>query len=279
MIAKSRQLAAHDFLLILFSATLLSLWFSPNRPAVREVEIRQIDGTRQRYLLTADDPKLAKLEQQLCEWQKPEQNRKLALSKWQAELAGLYAVRTLPKKPQVSSGILSVSYYEDLPEKKEADSLEAAQRQQQHDYWLEFQQQAEIAIAEEQQRQAQMLALKSVPSVTIGDQQPGPYATHTLLFSSLIGLCTAMMFSAWTYLTPTIHLLDPSRSSEGSAPVLMHPPSSPTQDPVQFRLTLPAKWVRLHQPVGVWVRQAAYLVLLVSVILAATHWVIAAVPN
>ena len=280
MIAKSRQMAAHDFLLILFSATILSLWLWPSGAAVREVEIRQTNGKRQRYLLTADDPKIAKLEQQLCEWEKPQHNAKLTLSKWHAELAGLYAARTLPQKPQPSGGILPVSYYEDAPEKQQAAAREAAQRQQHHDDWLEFQHQAENAIAQEQQRQEQMLAMKSVPSITIGDRQPGPYSTDTLLFSSLIGLCTAMLFSAWTYVTPSIHLVEQPENSSGQVDkVLMDPPTRAIQDPLQFQLTLPAKWVRLHQPAGVWVRQAAYLVLLVWVIFAAANWVITVVPT
>jgi hypothetical protein len=282
MIAKSRQMAAHDFLLILFSATILSLWFWPTGIAVREVEIRQTDGRRQLYLLTADDPKLAELEYQLSQWVKPEHSAKLALSKWHAELAGLYATRTLPQKLQQSSGILPVSYHDNEPQQRQAEAREAAQHQQQHHYWLEFQRQAESAIVEEQQRQEQRLAMKTIPSITIGDLQPGPYSTHTLLFSSMIGLCTAMLFSAWTYFTPTIHLVDQAPDSLGQADTVLKDSVSraaQTQDHLQFQLTLPATWVRLHQPAGVWIRQTAYLVLIVSVILAASNWAIAALAK
>ncbi len=49
MIAKSRQMAAHDFLLVFLSAAVLALLLWPPGPAVREVEVRRNDGSRQTY--------------------------------------------------------------------------------------------------------------------------------------------------------------------------------------------------------------------------------------
>ena len=274
MIAKSRHMAAHDFLLVLLSAAVLSLMLWPPAPAVREIEIRLNDGSTQAYQLAAGDPKLANLAQKLQHWSTPKPSAKLAISKWQAELGSLYANRTAPRVTQQPKRILPVSYYPDDAEKRATAVREAAELKQQHIYWLEFQRQAERVTQAEKQRQEQMLELRSNPAITIGDLQPGPYPPQALLYSSIIGLCASMLFGAWNYMVPSIQLVKQASGSAKAHPASSKPTEKPLMStatqPAQFQVMLPAKWLKVHQPLGVWIRQAAYLMLIVSVVLVAS---------
>ena len=133
MIANSRQMAVHDFLLVLLSAAVLTLLLWPPSPAIRQVNIRRNDGSVQSYQLATNDPKLAKLELDLQRWSKPKPNSRLAINKWKAELGGLYAERTLPRvEQQEEKRILPVSYYPDQAEKRATAAREAAKLEQQH---------------------------------------------------------------------------------------------------------------------------------------------------
>jgi len=276
-------MAIHDFLLVLLSAALLTLLLWPPSSAIRQVDIRRYDGSIQSYQLAANDPKLAKLEEELQRWSKPKPNSQLAISKWQAELGGFYAERTLPGvKQQEEKRILPVSYYPDHAEKRETAAREAANLEQQHAYWLDFQRQAVRSVEEEEQRQRQMLSLRSRPSIMIGELRSAPYTRKALVGSSLVGLCVAMLFAAWNYLIPSIQLVkQPSESgrpagADGSDCDIIEPAESDRQhlresiSSLQFQVMLPAKWLKVHQPLGVWIRQAAYLTLIMSVALVAS---------
>lgn len=282
MIAKSRQMAAHDFLLVLLSAAVLALLLWPPGPAIREVEVRRNDGSRQAYQLAVGDPKLANLTQKLQRWSNPKPNSRTAINKWKAELGSLYAERTTPKVTEELKRILPVSYYPDYAKKREAAAQQAALLKQQQAYWLDFQRQAEQVVQSEQQRQEQLLALHASPPVSIGELQPGPYPPKAIVFSSLIGLCAALLFGAWNFLVPSIQLVKQSsvsnkgRHTSENSPHSNHTgdslPSQATDDSksadtLQFQVTLPAKWLKVRQPLGVWIRQSAYLALIASVAL------------
>jgi len=279
MIAKSRQMAAHDFLLVLLSAAVLALLLWPPGPTVREVEVRRNDGSLQTYQLTTDDPKLANLTQKLQRWSNPQNNSRTAINKWNAELGSLYAQRTTPRVTEELKRILPVSYYPDHAKKREVAAQQAAQLKQQQAYWLDFQRQAEQALQTEQQRQEDLLALYARPPISIGDPQPGPYPPKAILSSSLIGLCAAMLFSAWNFLAPSIQLVKQASVSNGlgqspaNAPRSNHagaPQSNAAANSLQFQVTLPAKWLKVHQPLSVWIRQTAYIVLIASVVLVSS---------
>lgn len=282
MIAKSRQMAAHDFVLVLLAAAVLALLLWPPGPAVREVEVRRNDGSLQTYRLTADDPKLANLMAKLQQWSNPKPNSRTAINKWNAELGGLYAERSKPAVVEELKRILPVSYYPDLAKKREAATQQAALLKRHQAYWLEFQRQAEQAVKTEQQRQKTLLALHANPPVSVGALQPGPYAPNAILLSFLIGICAALLFSVWNFLAPSIQLVkQASTSSEAQevskdkapSPPLVGPATSVTPASsrgaaaLQFQVTLPAKWLKVHQPLSVWIRQAAYFGLVASVVL------------
>ncbi len=279
MIAKSRQMAAHDFLLVLLSAAVLALLLWPPGPTVREVEVRRNDGSLQTYQLTADDPKLANLTQKLQRWSNPKTNSRTAINKWNAELGSLYAQRTTPEVTEELKRILPVSYYPDHAKKREVAAQQAAQLKQQQAYWLDFQRQAEQALQTEQQRQEDLLALHARPPISIGDPQPGPYPPKAILSSSLIGLCAAMLFSAWNFLAPSIQLVKQASVSNvtGQSPAnaprsnqANAPQTNAAANSLQFQVTLPAKWLKVHQPLSVWIRQTAYIVLIASVVLVSS---------
>ena len=274
MIAKSRQMAAHDFLLVLLSAAVLGLLLWPPPPTVREIEVRRNDGSLQTYQLTTDDPKLVNLTQKLQRWSNPKSNSRTAINKWKAELGSLYAQRTTPEVTEKQKRILSVSYYPDHAKKREIAAQQAAQLKKQRAYWLNFQRQAEQAVQTENQRQEDLLALHVRPPISISDPQPGPYPPKAIVSSSLIGLCAAMLFGAWNFLAPSIQLVKQASVSNGAGQSSANahrsnhaggPPPSVAANSMQFQVTLPAKWLKVRQPLSVWIRQTAYLVLIASV--------------
>ena len=294
MIAKSRCMAGHDFLLVLLAAAMLSLLLWPATPSVHRIDIRLPDGTTQNYQIAANDPKLATLRRQLHRFSKPHPNTQLAISKWRAELGGMYAERTSPvaNERRVNS-ILPVSYYEESAKMQAAAEREAASLAQHHAFWLDFQQRGERDVATETERQQQALALRSSPAIEIGKLQPGPYSNSALLLSSLIGLCVALLFQVWNYLIPNISLVKQAaktdkqafsidsemtdqqvhQASSAEKHELSKPPQSSgqTSDSMTFQIMIPARWLQVHQPLGVRVRQTAYLTLLLTVAFVACH--------
>ncbi len=276
MIAKSRQMAAHDFLLVFLSAAVLALLLWPPGPAVREVEVRRNDGSLQKYQLEAGDPMLASLSQKLQRWSNPQPNSRTAINRWNAELGSLYAERTTPRAVEEIKRILPVSYYPDLAKKRAASANHAALLQQQQTYWLDFQRRAEQAIQVEQQRQERLFELHKHPPISISELQPGPYPRKAILCSSLIGLCVAVLFGAWNFLAPSIQLVTQTPASTKNQLADESHPHSPhadasvatdATDSTEFRVTLPATWLKVRQPIAVWLRQTAYLTLLASVLL------------
>ena len=284
MIAKSRQMAAHDFLLVSLSAAVLALLLWPPAPAVREVEVRRNDGSLQTYQLTADDPKLANLIRKLQRWSDPKHNSRTAIHKWNAELGSLYAERAMPVVTKELKRILPVSYYPDHAKKREAATQQAAQLKEQQAYWLEFQRQAEQAVQTEQQRQADLHALHANPPISISVPQPGPHSPIALVSAALIGLCVAMLFGVWNFLTPSIQLANQASVSNESRPssengTLSNPTGEWHTDDLQtrtaansrqFQVTVPARWLKVHQPLSVWIRQTAYFLLIASVVLVSS---------
>lgn len=276
MIAKSRRMAAHDFLLVLLSAAVLALLLWQPGPTVREVQVRRNDGSLQTYQLAADDPKLANLIVKLQQWSAPTPNSQTAINKWNAELGSLYAARSIPKAMEELKQILPVSYYPDHAKKRQAAAQHAALLKKQQAYWLNFQQKAERAVQAEQQRQKHLLSLHKSPPISVGEVQAGPYQRQALLFSPLIGLGAALLFSVWNFLTPSIQLVRHASLSgqsqppakQGSGQAQTRPPSSNANaDSLQFQVTLPAKWLKIRQPIGVYVRQMAYFSLIGLVVL------------
>ena len=275
MIAKSRQMAAHDFLLVALSAAVLALFLWPPGPAVREVEVRRHDGSLHTYQLTADDPKLANLTQKLQRWSNPKHNSRTAINKWNVELGSLYAERTIPKVTEELRRILPVSYYPDHAKKREAANRQAAQLKQQQAYWLAFKKQAEQALQIEQKRHNELLALHASPPISISVPRPSPHSPIAILSASLIGLCVAMLFGFWNFLAPSIQLEKQAsvasvahQSSENAkcSKVTGDLPPRTAANSLQFQVILPARWLKVHQPLSVWIRQTAYLLLIASVI-------------
>lgn len=279
MIAKSRRIPVHDFLLVLLSAAVLTLLLWPAGTAIREVEVRHIDGTLQTYQLAAHDPTLAKIAEKLKRWSDPKPNSQIAINRWNAELGNFYAQRTTPQAANEIKRILPVSYYPDHAKKQEAAAQEAANMKQQQAYWLDFQRQAERTVQTEQQRRQRLLALHVSPPISVGELQPGPYPPKAIIYSTIIGFCVAVLFSTWHFLAPSIQLVkqtpSPSVAIKGRQTKESHlqphqtdrSVTGATANSMQFEVTLPAAWVKVHQPIGVWMRQAAYLALLTSVVL------------
>ena len=276
MIAKSRQMAAHDFLLVLLSAAVLALLLWPPGPAFRKVEVRRKDGSLQTYQLAVGDPKLANLTRKLERWSNPRPSSRTAINRWNSELGSLYAERTTPDVAQEVKRILPVSYYPDHAKKREAAAQQAALLKQQKTYWLNFHTEAEQAIQAEQKRQEQLLELHAHPPISVGELQPGPYPPKAILYCSLIGLCAAVLFSTWNFLAPSIQLVkQTSVSTEDRQPGdnhlrSLHADASILRDAtnsLQFEVTIPATWLKVRQPMSVWIRQTAYLTLLASVVL------------
>ena len=258
MIAKSRQLATHDFLLILSAAVVLAFSAWPKPDAHQTVQIRQINGSSKTYSLAPSDPRLAKLKHELSEWKKPERSTTLAIAKWQADIAAFYAERTLPRSQPIDNSIIMPVSFQDVATKREAELAAREARERQHNFWLEFATKAEEQIDEEEKLQAQRRSLRASPPIVIGEVIPRPHAASTFFFSGLVGVLIALIFAAWTFAAPSIQV---TPDAESRSPELR---SKLDTTPCELRLSIPSQWIQVHQPWSVQLRLSAYAILILS---------------
>jgi hypothetical protein len=81
-----------------------------------------------------------------------------------------------------------------------------------------------------------------------------------------------MLFVVWNFFSPSIQLVQQASVSNEVRHSPENAPSSKLQsraaaNSLQFQVTLPAKWLKVHQPLNVWIRQTAYFILITSVVL------------
>ncbi len=70
MIATSRRMPTHDFLLVAFSVAVLVLGTWPESAPRQLVQLRQHDGSLRQYSLAEHDPAIANLQLALEKWAK-----------------------------------------------------------------------------------------------------------------------------------------------------------------------------------------------------------------
>lgn len=262
MIAKSRQMATHDFLLILSAAVVLVITAWPSPGERQLVGIRQSDGTVKSYSLAPEDPRLAKLKHELSEWNTPPQSSELAVARWHAELAEMYVERTLPRpSAEDTSMVMPVSFESDaVRQREELAAAEARQRQNQ--YWQDYARKAHVRIEAVEARQLQLQSLKASPPIVMGELSPAPHPAATFLFAGLIGVATSIAFAIWNFAAPSIRLtqpLPPGTNSEAGGTKL-----SDANSCNELQLSIPSRWVKVRQPWSVKLRQSAYAVLILA---------------
>ena len=262
MIAKSRQMATHDFLLILSAAVVLTITAWPSPGERQNVGIRQPDGTMKSYSLAPEDPRLAKLRHELSEWNSPPHSSKLAVARWHAELAAMYVERTLPRpSTEDASMVMPVSFESDaVRQRQELAAAEARQRQNQ--YWRDYADKARTRIEAEEARQVRLQSLKASPPIVMGELSPAPHAPTTFLLAGLIGVATSIAFAFWNFAAPSIRLTQPlgaGTNTEAGEPNLKHSNSSS-----ELQLSIPSRWVKVRQPWPVKLRQSAYALLILA---------------
>ncbi len=105
MIASTRRMALHDFMLIAFSVVVIALSIAPKGDQRQTVEVRDGSGDLQRYSLAVEDPRLVKLQSDLAQWVSGVPEASLTLAKWHAELADFYVGKILarPVQPTVAA--------------------------------------------------------------------------------------------------------------------------------------------------------------------------------
>ncbi len=261
MIAPSRRLPVHDFLLVAFAVAVISISQWPDSGRRQWVQLRQPDGTLRQFSLSENDPKLAKLRLSLEKWAKAGQETRLALARWRAELAEFYAGRTAKTdETDRASTTRTVSFrtMPNAPDFKEAER----ERRAEHAFWLEQADAARQAVAKMEEVRRSRRALEVPPPIVFGQLAPAAKPGHAVLLATLIGLTAALAFAGWAHLCPVLRWKSKTDACTSSDPDLTFDGTR------QLRFVVPSAWIRLRQPTAVRLRQAAIPVLVMAAITA-----------
>jgi hypothetical protein len=247
MIAKSRQLATHDFILITITAAVVIVSFLPLSAPRREVRLRDSGGEMRTYSLAINSPMLARLErEQSRRTRKRAGSAALAVAKWQAEVAGFYAEQA---KPAV---IQQVSF-----DAMEADDSKRPSLQSQHETWLKVRNEAEAKIEQWTTGFERLQILETPSPIELGGVIPAHRPLGSYATGMIGGLTVAAIFALWSFLSPTVHIPKSISDDQQSIPV------DPDRE-IEFAFSVPRDWIRVRQSPSVWLRRLAELTLVIA---------------
>lgn len=264
MIAVTRRLAIHDFLLIACSVVVILLSAAPERDHLQTVEVRDASGAYQRYSLAADDPRIGKLQRELANWPKRLPNRSLTLAKWHVELAEFYIGRTKPVA--VDAPVQQVAFSVPGVKESNAESLaEQTSLSAERDYWHLVRDKAQRAIADGEEKLQQRERNSGPPPIVIGELSRPGRSPRDFGIAAVGGLSVALLFAAWVHVCPPIRLREDRPTSEIES-------SSVRREGArrELKLSIPSQWVRIHQPMAVNVRRFAFAALVVAAFVCLT---------
>lgn len=246
MIAKSRPLATHDFMLITITAAVVIVSFLPLSAPRREVRLRDSGGKMRTYSLPLNAPMLTRLErEQARRTSHRAGSAALAVAKWQAEVAGFYAEQA---KPAV---IQQVSF-----DAKKADDSKLSSLQWQHETWLKVRDEAEAKIEQWTTGFERLQILETPSPIELGGVIPAHRPLSSYGTGIIGGLIVAAIFALWSFLSPTVHLPKSISNERQSIPF------DPDRE-IEFAFSVPRDWIRVRQSPSVWLRRIAELTLVI----------------
>jgi hypothetical protein len=255
MIATNRRMAMHDFLLVALSVVVITLSTCSTPTAHQTVEICGADGNTHRYSLALHDPALLNLRHQAHQWTKQAPWPELTLAKWRAELCEFYAART--EAIRTNTDVVAVSF---TAPTAPADDPYAQAMARQHQAWIREAQRAQQVIQQLEAVQEQRRALRGPVPIVFGEVTT-QQSTSSLMFAVAAGFCIAALFAVWTRLAPSIGLIPADE-----APEILSASEPKRRQSIQ--LSIPNRWVRVHQPASVIVRRAAYLMVVATALIS-----------
>ncbi len=245
--AKSRRrpprpgtIIARDALLVGVAVLVIALSWAPARANRQLIWFRGESGVTKSYSLAVDDPQLPKLREQLQDWHERRPADNLAVTRWQKEIAEFYAA-------QLGSGdseIIQVSFQPTSPTDRSQDANGPATGR----YWLAVSGHCEQILRKQAEKLDRHLRQRGEPPVVFGKIIAAGWSPKTLGIAMAWGLLAAAAFSLWAKLLPHIELAGCNESED----------SSQRDASGDLRFVIPGDWVRIHQPVGVRLRQATY---------------------
>ena len=257
MIAMTRRMAIRDFLLVAMATLVIVLSNWPSGQQRQSVDLRNNDGTFQRYSLTVDDPRLVKLRRDLDAWNRGGTNTAIALTKWRAELAEFYVSRL--RSPQ-NTEVAQVAFVDSGVEAGVAvsNSHQGSAGNDWQSYWANIGQQARESLAIQNEKLRDQRAILG-PPIVLGTVSESRNA-NAFMISCVCGLLMAIVFGIWTYLSPTLGLrrnANPEQlEAHGESLASSHGRAS-----TELQLRIPSEWVQIHQPISVVLRRISYAAL------------------
>ena len=252
MIATTRRMAIHDFLLVAMATLVIVLSNWPNSQKRQSVDLRNSDGTSQRYSLAVDDPRLAKLQRDLDSWNRGGTNTAIALTKWRVELAEFYVDRF---QSPPSTSVTQVSFVESGGNAASTDGPQISARKHWQSYWANVGKQARESLAIQNAKLRDHRALVG-PPIVLGKVIESR-SKNAFLISCICGLLMATVFGFWTYISPSLglHRTENVDEAEGNREQLT---GSRERALTELQLRIPSEWVRIHQPISVVLRRVLY---------------------
>lgn len=260
MIATTRRMPLHDFLLVACSVAVIVLANWPVSQPRQWFQLRQTDGSLRQYSLAEDDSNLSRLRLSLQEWARAGQQTRLGLAQWRSELSEFYLQRLDSEKDSSFQPIRTVAYdsqvdgHENHARRTRDDDVhdEAAMHQQaRRQYWTDLGQRAREEIVEIHEIRRSRKAMEVPPPIVFGQLEPGRKPAHAVFVSALVGISAGFLFFCWSWFVPTLTL---ERSGTGAFDDTQRPSQA---GPNELQLSIPSDWVRVRQPAGVLARWVA----------------------
>ncbi|MCG8652006.1 MAG: hypothetical protein MI861_19350 [Pirellulales bacterium] len=244
MIAILSRFASRDSLLAAVAISVIMLAILRGQPRQEIVLVTQ-SGERQTHWLPLGDVRLTELLTQLERWKTRQTlSRRLVVARWQKEVADHYHQQhSMP-----SAKVLQVSFSDRTPEQDAEVTGRDLSAQGQRDYWKSVSEAMAKVVADESAKIARRRQASPSPPVMMGRVVAGRPGTSGIFIAILSGLLAAMLVSVWEHICPpiTFRSRDQDVGESGEADSKFHQ---------TLRVEVPARWVRIRQPVGVIVRQ------------------------
>lgn len=235
MIAILRKAATRDSILTFVAATTIALWAFADQPPRQLLTWRDSSERVHHYSMELGDPRIRDINERIGQWNGDWPTAKVASLRWRKEMAELYASQL----PSLDRKVIPASYIE-----SDQDVLVGPETQE---YWRA------VGIQTDQilQSREQLLELRSMhsiaPPLELGRVVPGQDDSRSIGWSITFGLAVTLIFAIWSLFSPPRSLDRGFEPGEASDP-----------DGAEFRLEIPAAWVRLRQPTAVRLRQLAF---------------------
>tara|TARA_R110002049_G_scaffold47902_1_gene138451 strand:- start:167594 stop:168433 length:840 start_codon:yes stop_codon:yes gene_type:complete len=236
---------------------------------VRTITYWPGDGTVKQTVVSANDPRVAILKDRIRRWDQIADPTPLVVAKWRRELADFYCqsgigagsaepdAESRPQGPLSQTPVRQVSFTPDGNRVLSAKVAESSDTR----YWRTVRDRTDAWIHDCESVLAAKRMARGAPPAQLGPILAGPVGMVGNFLSALIAAMMATGFCLWSLTCPSIELNADEHAIRRSRLQVSADRAVDT-----IAVGVPARWVRVHQPVGVKLRSWSFAALVMAAI-------------